>query len=201
MARTRNQENSAKRKNQILQAAIKAFARSGLKETSMDDIVRESGMSKGAIYWYFKSKDELIKELLNVFFYTEMPETLRLLTATGTASSRINNLLEFSIEEVERMMRFRPFMHELYVLASRNKTIRKLAKRDLDTYCSVLETIIRQGIEQGEFHRVDPHKVAVAIVGLIEGSILLWSLGITDVDIEKHLLWSVNMMVDALKTT
>jgi len=184
-----------------MQAAIKAFARSGLKETSMDDIVHESGVSKGAIYWYFKSKDELIKELLNVFFYTEMPETLRLLTATGTASSRINNLLEFSIEEVERMIRFRPVMHELYVLASRNKTIRKLAKRDLDAYCSILEAIVQQGIDQEEFHRADPHKVAVAIVGLVEGTILLWSLGITEIDLEKHLLWSVNLIIDALKTT
>ncbi len=68
MTRKENVQNIAQRKEQIIRAAISAFARTGLKDTSMDDIVRESGMSKGAIYWYFKSKDELISELLNTFF-------------------------------------------------------------------------------------------------------------------------------------
>jgi len=49
---------SEERKNQILDAAGKVFARLGFQKTRMDDIVEESGLSKGTLYWYFKSKDE-----------------------------------------------------------------------------------------------------------------------------------------------
>ena len=53
---------SATRKNQILDAAMTVFARSGFHEARMDDIVQESGLSKGTLYWYFKSKEEIIFE-------------------------------------------------------------------------------------------------------------------------------------------
>ena len=44
------------RRDQLIQAAITCFGEKGYYETSMDDIVREAGLSKGALYWYFKSK-------------------------------------------------------------------------------------------------------------------------------------------------
>src|SRR5437868_9170575 len=47
------------RRDQILTAAMACFARQGYHATSMDDVVRESGLSVGAIYSYFPSKEEL----------------------------------------------------------------------------------------------------------------------------------------------
>jgi AcrR family transcriptional regulator len=48
------------RRNQILEAARVCFLRKGFHETSMQEIFREAGLSAGAVYLYFKSKDELI---------------------------------------------------------------------------------------------------------------------------------------------
>ena len=45
-----------KRKNQILEAAFKVFVNKGYSRTTMDDIVNSSGLSKGALYHYYKSK-------------------------------------------------------------------------------------------------------------------------------------------------
>ena len=47
------------RRDQILAAALACFARQGYHATSMDDVVRESGLSVGAIYTYFSSKEDL----------------------------------------------------------------------------------------------------------------------------------------------
>ena len=44
------------RKKQILDAAMTVFAQKGFHQARMDDIVEQSGLSKGTIYWYFKSK-------------------------------------------------------------------------------------------------------------------------------------------------
>ena len=52
------------RKQQILDAAIKVFSRSGFEKARMDDIAEESGLSKGTLYWYFKNKDEIISNVL-----------------------------------------------------------------------------------------------------------------------------------------
>jgi AcrR family transcriptional regulator len=50
----------AARREQILAAALKCFSRDGFHQTTMADIVRESGLSQGTLYLYFKSKDDLI---------------------------------------------------------------------------------------------------------------------------------------------
>ncbi|UAJ78473.1 TetR/AcrR family transcriptional regulator [Leifsonia sp. ZF2019] len=55
------EEHKAARRQQITQAALRLFARSGFAATTMADIIEESGLSAGAIYGHYKSKDELIR--------------------------------------------------------------------------------------------------------------------------------------------
>ncbi len=59
------------RRKQILDAAEKVFTQRGFNKARMDDIVAESGLSKGALYWYYKSKDEIILALMDRFFAGE----------------------------------------------------------------------------------------------------------------------------------
>ena len=51
------------RRQQILEAARRCFARQGFHETTMQDVFAESGMSAGAVYRYFKTKDDLIQAI------------------------------------------------------------------------------------------------------------------------------------------
>jgi AcrR family transcriptional regulator len=57
------EEHERKRREQILAAAMECFARNGYRATSIEDIVRESGLSVGAIYTYFQSKQDLFLAL------------------------------------------------------------------------------------------------------------------------------------------
>ncbi len=56
-------EHQESRKKQILEAATTCFGRSGLYGATMDDICREAGLSKGAVYGYYKSKDDIVSAL------------------------------------------------------------------------------------------------------------------------------------------
>jgi len=55
-----SEEHLANRRQQILDAAADCFARNGFHRTSMQDIVKESGLSAGLIYRYFTGKDDMI---------------------------------------------------------------------------------------------------------------------------------------------
>ncbi|MGI8331508.1 TetR/AcrR family transcriptional regulator [Actinomadura scrupuli] len=57
-------EHLERRRQQILDGARICFVRRGFHETSMQDIFRESGLSAGAVYRYFKSKDEIIRAIV-----------------------------------------------------------------------------------------------------------------------------------------
>jgi AcrR family transcriptional regulator len=61
---------SEERKNQILEAAIAVFARLGFDQSRMEDIAGQAGLSKGALYLYYKSKDAIVAALLTYFFCT-----------------------------------------------------------------------------------------------------------------------------------
>jgi AcrR family transcriptional regulator len=58
-----SQEHLERRRLQIIDAAWACFSRKGFHETSMQDIFQESGLSAGAVYRYFRSKDELIQAI------------------------------------------------------------------------------------------------------------------------------------------
>ncbi len=199
MPRKGNIQNIAKRKEQILKAAVTAFARSGLKDTSMNDIVRESGLSKGAIYWYYKSKDEIIAELLNEFFDPEDIKKVEVMLSTGTPLQKIEKLVEYMIDEMNQMRRFRLVIQELFVLAFRDEKIRRMTKTNFQASVALLQGIIEEGIRSKQFRRVDPYQVTLAIFEIIESTALFWSLDLIDVDFDKQLRGGIDLILNSIK--
>ncbi|MCA9941288.1 MAG: helix-turn-helix transcriptional regulator, partial [Anaerolineales bacterium] len=61
-------------RDKILRAATSVFAEKGFEAASMDDIVQASGVSKGGIYWHFKSKDEMIAAVFRELFEQEIEQ-------------------------------------------------------------------------------------------------------------------------------
>jgi TetR/AcrR family transcriptional regulator, transcriptional repressor of aconitase len=59
------EEHRVARRHEIARAALRLFARKGFQATSMSDIIAESGLSAGAIYGHYKSKDELIQTAIS----------------------------------------------------------------------------------------------------------------------------------------
>jgi TetR/AcrR family transcriptional regulator, transcriptional repressor for nem operon len=59
-------------REQIVHVATRLFLQKGYRDVTMSDLVKESGLSKGAFYHYFESKEMLFKEVLNFFFGTIM---------------------------------------------------------------------------------------------------------------------------------
>jgi AcrR family transcriptional regulator len=74
-----------KRREQILGAAVRCFARDGFHRTTMQDIVGEAALSPGAIYRYFASKEDLIAEIAAQRHAAEM---LALREAAGAGDVR-----------------------------------------------------------------------------------------------------------------
>src|SRR5690242_11290187 len=105
---------SEERKTQILEAAIKVFSRMGLDQARMDDIVAEAGLSKGALYWYFKSKDDIIVAILESLFTREMSALEALLEAKGPVYERLLGFVAHTAAELKTMAHLTPILYEFY---------------------------------------------------------------------------------------
>src|SRR5256884_4178781 len=105
------------RRNQILDAATKVFVRLGFQHARMDDIVEESGLSKGTLYWYFKSKEDIINAILRRLFTGELENLESLLEAEGTASERLLQLTNNRVNGMKQMSSLVPIIFEFYAVA------------------------------------------------------------------------------------
>jgi AcrR family transcriptional regulator len=191
-------EASEQRKNEILDAALEVFSELGLGEASVDDVVRRSGLSKGTLYWYFKSKDRLVGALMKRFFARELEKVRSLEAEGGPARERLLRYAREVVGEMKRMPRALTF--EFYGAAIRQKSIRKFLGELYVQYCGQLAAIFREGVQKGEFRPGDAGLRAAAMTGLCEGLILLWALNPDAFPLEKYFDGSVRVLLDGIQS-
>jgi TetR/AcrR family fatty acid metabolism transcriptional regulator len=165
---------SEKRRTEIVEAAAHVFAEKGFDGARMDDIVSETGLSKGLLYWYFKSKDAIIVALLERLLKPELDRVHALATAPGTARERLVAFADSMVTDIERMEKLMPITFDFYAIAFRNRTMKKTFREFFRIFTDGIESVIDQGIRSGEFRRVDSRRVALAFMAASEGNLLLW---------------------------
>jgi AcrR family transcriptional regulator len=190
---------SEERRTQIIEAAMRVFARSGFQEARMDDIVAETGLSKGALYWYYKSKDEIILSIMDSMFDRELAGLEALQADERPAGDRLIEFVQLTTADLNRYSKLLPLFYEFYALAFRNKTVRKALTRYLRKYFAMIEPIIQQGIDRGEFRAVDAKEAAIATGSLFEGTLLLWVYDPDTVKIDKHIEIGTRLLLDGLR--
>ena len=92
---------SEERRPQIVEAATQVFIRKGYRKTTMPDIAREAGLSVGGVYWYFKSKDEVVLALLEEIFQSDLESMKILLDSASSATERLKSFVAASIRNYD----------------------------------------------------------------------------------------------------
>ncbi len=154
----------------ILNIVIQLIAQHGFANMSMNDIVRESGVSKGGVYWHFKNKDELILAVFDYFLDVQLQVINMLLQSDEKAATKLENLFRLATQEAEANM---PQPLEFYALAARNDALKQRMVGYFEAYHQRMLELVRQGIEAGEFETSDPATAAINIISLLEGIFLV----------------------------
>jgi len=190
---------SEERKDQILDAATEVFSRKGFQQTRMDDIAEQSKLSKGALYWYFKSKDDLIIAILDRLFVHELDDLEKLRDEPGSAVDFMWQFTERVIQDMLRMLRILPLAYEFIALAFRSRVVQQVMRRYLKRYMDILVPVIERGIESGEFHPVDPIETSIAAGAIFEGTVLLWVYDNSLVDPEQHIRSGIKLLLEGIQ--
>jgi AcrR family transcriptional regulator len=191
---------SEERKDQILDAASEVFTEKGLQKARMDDIVEQSGLSKGTLYWYFKSKDDIVIGIFERLFARELAELSNLVADKRPAATRLLIYTERVIKDVFRLLRFAPIAFEFLSFAFRRKYFKDAFKVYLKTHMDILVPIIQQGVESGEFRDISPQEAAIAIGAIFEGTILLWVYDNALVEPEIHIRSGTEILIEGMKS-
>ena len=155
---------SEERKEQILEAATEVFIRAGFHKARMDDIAKQAGLSKGALYWYFDSKDAIIQAILDRMFGREYEKLAAFVEADIPAMEKMESFLEFAVSDIVRMEPLMPIMYEFWALLLREKRVKEVLGGYYTGFFDLFRPIIQQGIDSGEFREVDPEDVVVVVI-------------------------------------
>lgn len=187
------------RKNQIIEAATTVFTRHGFDKARMDDIVEESGLSKGTLYWYFKSKDEIIIAILDRIFGWEFAHAREMLEHEDSAIKKLELFTQTIIEDFIKMKPIVPIFFDFWALSVRRKSVNRAMNQYYQSYLEIIKPIIQLGIEQGEFRPVNVEEAAITISAAFEGIFLYWAYFPEMIDFEKQLTSSLNLLVEGLQ--
>jgi AcrR family transcriptional regulator len=185
-------------RSQILITATAVFAEKGFAKTSMNDIVRASGLSKGGVYWHFKSKNELITAIFDTFFAGQEAIMNAVLDGAGSATARLLQMAHLAGSDLEAAFAQFPAPMEFYALASRNDELGKRLRAYYQVYLDKFSQLIQQGIDNGEWKPVSVPETAVTLISLMEGVILLWNIYPEDVDMGSQMETAVQLMLNGL---
>jgi AcrR family transcriptional regulator len=189
---------SEERKDQILNAAEEVFTQKGLDDARMDDIAEGTGLSKGTLYLYFKSKDDLIAAILDRIFQREFRAFENVDLSTMGATDAIWLFTDTVVKDIKIVLRLMPIAYEFLALAFRNKVVQKALKIYVNRYMDIFLPIIQRGIETGEFRQVDVREVGIAIGAIVEGTLLLWVYDSSMVEPEKHIRSGLKLLLDGI---
>lgn len=168
---------SEERTAQIIAAAVATFARLGFDKARMEDIAGEAGLSKGTLYLYFGSKDEIITAVLDQFFTEELAGIADLLTAPIPASEKLETLIITMMADTETQLG--PYISvwlEFYALAARPGVLREKMQQYMAQFVDLFAALIQQGIDAGEFRAVEAREMAFVIAAQFEGLLLWWAV-------------------------
>jgi AcrR family transcriptional regulator len=190
------QQRSEETRAKIMEAAIKLFSLRGYNKASVDDICEEAGISKGAFYHHFKSKQTLFLALLDGWlqFVDNAIEATQDKTVPETFM-QMTQAFPYIFETAGENL---PMFLEFWLQASRDKKIWEAGIAPYRRYHKYFTSLIKKGVDEGSFVEVDPELASRMIVSTAMGLLLQSLLDPKGADWEKVSRESTNMLVSSL---
>jgi AcrR family transcriptional regulator len=163
-------------RERIVRAATRVFSERGFHRATMQDIVRASGLSVGAIYTYFKSKDELILAGCDLITDQELTELGRRLAPVDGFRDRLRVAVGFMFDQIDvdpAEMTSPRLLALAWAEADTSPAIREMLLRRRREIHGVTVQLLQEGIARGEFPAwLDIDEVAAGLGALLDGVVI-----------------------------
>ena len=156
------------RKDQILDAALTVLVQNGYEGSRMDDVVSKSQLSKGAIYWYYKSKKDMYLDLVNFWVIRYSATINHLVENDQAAPDQLKSLFNYFIDQYESDPD--PFiaLTEFWSMAQKDDDFRAKLQKVYSQFLEVLEKIVAKGVKDDDFKKLDIRITAMSIMLNVE---------------------------------
>jgi TetR/AcrR family fatty acid metabolism transcriptional regulator len=161
---------------QIIEAAVRVFARNGYYNSRVSDIAREAGIASGTIYLYFKTKEEILVRLFRDKMAAFVSRQRRALADEPDPEAKIRRLVRLHFTVLEQS----PALAEVVQVELRQgqKFFRGASAHEVSGYFELIASVLEAGVAAGRFQPDLPVKVATKMLfGAMDQLATSWVLG------------------------
>jgi len=166
------QSRKDERKEQILNAALLVLVEKGYESSRVDDIVEKAGLSKGAIYWYYKSKKEIYLDLVNFWVLQYSAVLNHIVEEKAPPAQQLQDLFQYFIDQFESDPEPFKVLAEFWSMVGKDEQFKEKLQTVYSNFQQLVETIIANGVTGGDFKKVDIKITALSIMVNIES--IIW---------------------------
>lgn len=153
-------------KRRIIEAAMDVIAERGCDQMTIDNVAKNLGVTKGAVYWYFKSREELLTAVMKRF-------------QAGIEQTSFESFYNRPVEEILLQVfdkfdqageRERAMFFEMFAIAARNSDVRHATREYYQGLAGTFEEIITREKKKNYLRtQADPKTLALIMVALFSG--------------------------------
>jgi AcrR family transcriptional regulator len=188
-------------KQTIKKAALKLFSEKGFYATSTRDLTEAAHVSKGTLYWYYKSKEEVAFSLVSDM----LSDFLRIIEVARDEEGPVVERLERLVVGVSELYyRETDYLRLLWKFRADRRYIfsEDYMEKVTSYYVRIrraLEAMVEQGIHSGEFRKVDARLMAFIMLGMTEGLEVEWLENEDELSMRDALEETMKMLVSSLR--
>ncbi len=152
-------------KDRLLQSAKELFSQKGYHETTVEEIVHRAGLSKGAFYFYFKSKEDILKELILIMSERMIKDLEQKVHSEGS----VEELLKACVSDF-----FRMFYEDkeiayifFYELLRTSEEFRRIHQEKTQRVKELLLELVNRGVRNKEIKSGNPEVIVYMLMGFV----------------------------------
>jgi AcrR family transcriptional regulator len=175
-------EYKEKAKDRIVEAAFEVFSQKGYHDTTMDDVAEKLGVSKGALYQYFKSKEDLYRAILNSRFHG----LTDLMRSTAPGGGGFVETCQAFFDNLTKDPSDLGLAFEIISEASRNPALAKVVRENHQETVEVIEKCLEDWKKEGSLRRdINMHRLTEGLVALYYGLMVSLAIGTEKQEVKR----------------
>ena len=185
--------DSEVRRHQIVHTTRKIVATQGMSSFTIQELAREVGVSEGAIYRHFKSKDEILLALIQDIERTLLETVSDSARPRDGALDQLKHLLQRHFSSLERRSGV-SFVVIAEALSFADPQVKQATRQMVERYLDMIDLILKAGAAKGEVaETVDTRAAALMFFGMIQASVTLWAFNNRAHPLAQHStsLWAI----------
>jgi len=180
---------------QIQEAAEKLFAEKGFHLTTVEEIAREANLAKGTIYLHFANKKDLFLSVIEKKLHVLLEKIKVGITQGKSFSEKIRLAIGVHLKFLENNANFFKITQtfpEQFKKELEQKLLQRVIKIN-SQYLALVDSLIKQGIEEGEIKNLNPRKLAVILIGIVHSLTIYWVYGgeRDSLSADRSLAWEI----------